>query len=223
MSKVKTDLAMYAALFYGKEPGTGRPSSLKEIGNIMGVTRERVRQIRSKHFPHLGSIKFETKTFYEKKKKKERFESLWAFRLMVRKWLLAEGYKQCCTCKLVKCLEEMSAAKCETSGRCLVCLASRNKERYHTDPSYKEKQREWKEKNKDKCSFYDKKYYLKSGAELDRKRAELGSPSFLKCSLCSRIMNRKPWCPKFLRKHLTLQGEKCQGYKYPGIEIVKGA
>ncbi len=54
-SGTKLDLGTYAALFYGREVGTGRPWTLIEIGQFMGVSRENVRQIRKKHFPHLGS------------------------------------------------------------------------------------------------------------------------------------------------------------------------
>ncbi len=208
------DLATYAALFYCTDPVTHEPMNNTEIAAALGISRERVRQIRAKHFPHLGSIRTVKKAITRQKRSTKRFRSLSAFRLMVRRWLLAAGYGQCCRCKAVKCLDgeivRNHNRKCPTSVVCHSCNAASANQHYYNGGSAV--QAKWRSENRDKTRVHCARYQ-------EKKRSKGDFPNALRCAACSRVIGGDYHDRSRPHVHKRPDGAWCDGSKVAGIPL----
>ncbi len=163
-ARVKVLLPRYAELFAQRDE-FGQPLTLEAVASQMGVTRERVRQIRLKYFPELETKRVEQHTGVLKRRAAKRFRQ--RFRRMVRSWLHEAGYFQCCHCFVVKCSATDRTKNNRPYigwGRCKKCTADKAWLWWQIKAN-KERAAEWQRTNKDKCKEYTKRY---------RKRKRLG-------------------------------------------------
>ncbi len=159
-AKTQASLAQFAELFATRD-ANGKPLTLEQIGQRVGVTREYVRQIRKRYFPQLGTIKADRASYIRQRVATSRFHSPVLFRRMVRGWLATCGYFQCCHCHLVKCIatdrtKMGSDARAIRSARCKWCTAD-GTWRWFQTPHGKQSQKAWVQANRDKVREYTRR------------------------------------------------------------------
>ncbi len=156
-AKTSVSLPRYAELFAQRD-GDGKPLNLSQIGDLMGVTRERVRQIRKRYFPELGGIRVVRKVYIRQRRATSRFNSPSLFRRMVRQWLAESGYFQCCHCFMVKCLKDRTKTRegGMRSTRCKSCTAE-STWRWWLTAHGRAKVQAWTKANPDKVREYTRR------------------------------------------------------------------
>lgn len=159
-AKTRDKLVRYAELFDSRTPD-GKPLTLQQISDVMGVTREMVRQVRKRYFPELAGIRAVRKSYVNQRMATKRFHNPTLFRRLVRGWLVSEGYFQCCHCNLVKCIEtdltkSGKGRRPDGSVRCKWCSADSTWQWCQTKVG-KQKAKAWVKANPDKVREYQRR------------------------------------------------------------------
>jgi hypothetical protein len=130
-----------------------RGLNLREIGLELGISRERVRQVL-KVAGIVSPVELRRREVLRKA----------ALALTV----FHPCSKVCPSCGEVKFLGEFSPDPSGTLGRhgwCKACMAARMKERYRSDPDFREHHLRWMRENPEKCRSYERKWRLGHGEE----------------------------------------------------------
>ncbi len=205
--KTEALLPRYAELF-AERTAEGRPLPLSEIGARMGVTREWVRVLRKRYFRELPSIRVDRAQFTKTKKAERRSARPSTFRRLVRSWLEAEGYRQCGTCRLVKCDSEMTSTGGAYRGRCKRCsLASAQRNYYERGGNMRNAA--WRKANPEKCAAAARRYYEKHPLR------DTASANAARCPSCDRLVARNRLQPGYIYLHRRPDKTSCDGWKLP--------